>query len=226
MVAREKKVAPTSRSGRGEAAREALVKAALALFAERGFAATSTRQIAARAGVNISLISYHFGGKEGLRRACAAAIVERMRRVAAPALSAAQADLTPKAAEQSLKVAVGSMVDFLLSGEEARPFVDFILREMSDPGPAFEVLYEELFCPIHMAVCRIWGTATGSDPESAETRIAVFAAIGQVVYFRLARPLIRRRLDWRSFGAAEVRAILDIILANFEAQLRAARIAA
>jgi len=212
-----------SRSPRGAAARDALVGAALGLFAERGFSATSTRQIAAKAGVNISLISYHFGGKDGLRRACAAAIVERMRQVAAPALAAAQADLTPQAAERSLKAAIGSMVNFLLSGDEARPFVDFILREMSDPGPAFEVLYESLFFPIHKAVCRIWGVATGADPESPQTRIAVFAAVGQVVYFRLARPLVRRRLGWEKIGAGEIRAILDVILANFEAQLRVAR---
>ena len=35
-------------------------------FGEKGFAATSIREIAALAGSNIASISYHFGGKEGL----------------------------------------------------------------------------------------------------------------------------------------------------------------
>jgi TetR/AcrR family transcriptional regulator, regulator of cefoperazone and chloramphenicol sensitivity len=47
-------------------ARERLLMAALKLFAERGFAQASTRDIAAKAGVNIGLISYYFGDKQGL----------------------------------------------------------------------------------------------------------------------------------------------------------------
>lgn len=36
------------------------------LFAELGFDATSTRLIAKNAGVNIAMLNYYFGGKEGL----------------------------------------------------------------------------------------------------------------------------------------------------------------
>jgi TetR/AcrR family transcriptional regulator, regulator of cefoperazone and chloramphenicol sensitivity len=44
-------------------------EAALVLFAEDGFAATSLRAIAASAGVSPGLIVHHFGSKAGLRRA-------------------------------------------------------------------------------------------------------------------------------------------------------------
>jgi TetR/AcrR family transcriptional regulator, regulator of cefoperazone and chloramphenicol sensitivity len=50
-------------------ARERLVQAALGLFAQKGFANTSTREIALAAGVNIAAISYYFGDKAGLYRA-------------------------------------------------------------------------------------------------------------------------------------------------------------
>ena len=53
----------------GLASRERLLSEALRLFAEQGFAKTSTRAIAQAAGVNISAISYYFGDKEGLYRA-------------------------------------------------------------------------------------------------------------------------------------------------------------
>ena len=53
----------------GELARTRLLDASMRLFAERGFAKTSTREIATRAGVNISAISYYFGDKAGLYRA-------------------------------------------------------------------------------------------------------------------------------------------------------------
>jgi TetR/AcrR family transcriptional regulator len=49
--------------------RAALLKAAEELFASRGFEGTSVKDICEKAGVNVSLISYHFEGKEGLYRA-------------------------------------------------------------------------------------------------------------------------------------------------------------
>ena len=54
-------------------------------FADKGYAATSVREIAALAGTNVASISYHFGGKEGLRAACSEHIVELMGGVLAAA---------------------------------------------------------------------------------------------------------------------------------------------
>jgi AcrR family transcriptional regulator len=48
------------------ATRQALVAAGAALFGEAGYDAVSVEDVAARAGVNKALISYHFGGKRGL----------------------------------------------------------------------------------------------------------------------------------------------------------------
>ena len=53
----------------GFEARNRLLDAALTLFAEKGFAKTSTREIALAAQVNIASISYYFGDKAGLYRA-------------------------------------------------------------------------------------------------------------------------------------------------------------
>lgn len=48
--------------------KEAVISAAAALFAEKGPAATSIREIAAAAGVNHGLLHRHFGGKAELVR--------------------------------------------------------------------------------------------------------------------------------------------------------------
>lgn len=50
--------------------REKLIAAAIRLFAQQGFDGTSVKELAEAAGVNVSLVSYHFGGKEGLLRTC------------------------------------------------------------------------------------------------------------------------------------------------------------
>lgn len=49
--------------------RELILEAAEELFAENGFDATSVRELASKAGVNIAMISYYFGSKEKLLEA-------------------------------------------------------------------------------------------------------------------------------------------------------------
>jgi AcrR family transcriptional regulator len=66
-----------------ESSREALLRAATALFAERGPAAVSTREIAAAAGVNNGLIHRHFTTKDTLLR-------EALARLAADIAAAEQ----------------------------------------------------------------------------------------------------------------------------------------
>lgn len=69
-----------------ERTRQALLDAALAEFAEKGRAGARTSEIAARAGVNKQLISYHFGGKDGLYQALAQRWLEREQEFADPGL--------------------------------------------------------------------------------------------------------------------------------------------
>jgi AcrR family transcriptional regulator len=64
-------MAATRTSRRGEATRERIVKAAVDTFAEKGFQAASTRDIAERAGTDQGLLTYHFPSKDALWRAAA-----------------------------------------------------------------------------------------------------------------------------------------------------------
>jgi len=52
-----------------EATKKALIAAAVAVFAERGFDGATTKEVATRAGVNEGLIQRYFGGKAGLLQA-------------------------------------------------------------------------------------------------------------------------------------------------------------
>jgi AcrR family transcriptional regulator len=61
------------RAIRGQATRDRIVDAAREVLIEQGHAGTSTRAVADRAGVRLSLVHYHFGGRQGL-------LVEVLRR--------------------------------------------------------------------------------------------------------------------------------------------------
>jgi TetR/AcrR family transcriptional regulator len=49
--------------------KDILLETATRLFAEKGYHGVSIRELSSAAGVNVSLISYHFGGKENLYNA-------------------------------------------------------------------------------------------------------------------------------------------------------------
>ncbi len=200
--------------------RTSLIQAALRLFGRDGFAAASTRSIAAEAGTNISSIAYHFGGKDGLRLACADFVASRIGRIAR-VLPGDPAQITPAAARHILRRLLRRIVLFL-TAPVAEPVVAFLLRELTQPNsPIPERLYRTLIESRHRTLCHIWSMATGKPAESDDVKLAVFSIVGQATYFRLAAPIVQRRMDWNGYPPAATRAIARRLLFNLDAIMEA-----
>ncbi len=200
---------------------------ALRLFGTQGFDGTSTREIAAAAKANIGSIAYHFGGKDGLRMAAADYIVETMEQVARPVLGAIDqslaAGMTPEMAEKQIMAVVERMVFFIVARPEAGEIVQFILRELAVPTPALDRIYSGLFEPIHTRLCRIWEQATGEPAESDDTKLTTFTMIGQVIYFRIGRLAVVRRMGWGEIGPGEAAQIIEAVKSNVNAIIASRR---
>src|SRR4051812_11592053 len=67
MPSRRKPTVRASEKGDSASAREQILSAAEILFAQKGFKATTLKDVSAASGVNSALVSYYFGNKEGLR---------------------------------------------------------------------------------------------------------------------------------------------------------------
>ena len=78
-----------------EVTRTTLIESAIRLFAERGYDAVSTRDIADLAAANIGSIAYHFGGKPGLRLACAEHVIANISATVGPAFHRPLPPLSP-----------------------------------------------------------------------------------------------------------------------------------
>lgn len=208
-----------------EQTRLALVRAALTLFGRHGYDATTTREIAAAARANIGSIAYHFGGKDGLHAACAQHIVETIRGVAGEALEVPEVapDISPEQAGMILEGALSRMVSFIVARPEGGEIVQFILRELNRPTSALNTIYFGVFEPVHKRLCVIWSAATGEAPDSQRTMLTVFTLLGQVVYFRIGREAVSRRMGWKAIGPTEADAIMDVARANLRAILAARR---
>jgi len=216
---------PTRDTGSSrERTRAALIETGLRLFGQYGFDATSTRMIAAEAKANIGSIAYHFGGKEGLRDACAQHIVGMVQGVATPLLAAAATAAKDRdAATALLHRVLDRMIRFIVADPQAGLVVQFVLREMTLPTPALDIVYAGVFEPVHRTLCELWAGATGAEPESEATRIDVFTMIGQVVYFRVGREAVLRRMEWQAIGPDEASAIVAAARRNLDAAIAARR---
>jgi TetR/AcrR family transcriptional regulator, regulator of cefoperazone and chloramphenicol sensitivity len=203
------------RSG-ADVTRQSLIDAAMRLFGEKGYEAVSTREIADQAAANIGSIAYHFGGKAGLRMACAQTVMERIGAIAAPMLSMPLPVLTAVEAQTMLEGVMENFGRFLVSSPQASVYAAFIIREVMQPGEVVDHMYEAMIGPAHRRLCKLFAITTGLEPETDEVRVAVFSLLGQILYFRVARPIVLKRMEWSSIGRAEA----DLLISSFKKNLK------
>jgi AcrR family transcriptional regulator len=210
--------------------RDALIAAATVEFAARGFDSVSTREIAARAGANQALISYHFGGKEGLYLAVFEAMAAQIGKRIDPFVGAIDAHLeTAPAGRSSRRVRDESLrlllqlldgMASLVADEASAAWGQLIVREQQNPTPAFNVVYERFMGRVLRALTALLHLIRPQTSE-AEARLIVVTCVGQVFAFRTARAGILRHLGWRTIGPDELTAIRRRIRSNVTAMLLA-----
>lgn len=108
--------------------------AAMGLFAERGYADVTVRQIAAAAGVSPALVIHHYGSKEKLR----AVLDERV----AAFVESMLADLAG-VQEEGGTTTVAQLFSDRLDSEPA--MAGYIRRLLCDGGPGGVALFERLY---------------------------------------------------------------------------------
>jgi TetR/AcrR family transcriptional regulator, regulator of cefoperazone and chloramphenicol sensitivity len=146
MAAHELSAADASSARRSSEDRETrarLLDAAAQLFAERGYARVTVRDICKKARANVAAVNYHFGGKDGLYRAVMRHAMETMQ---ATTVAASEAGRGLPAAER-IRAYVSVFADRLLGVHHETWIHQLMLREMSDPTPALDMVAEEVLKP-------------------------------------------------------------------------------
>jgi TetR/AcrR family transcriptional regulator, regulator of cefoperazone and chloramphenicol sensitivity len=205
---------------KGDETRQRILDAALRAFGEASFKAVTTRRIAQASSVSLPTLQYYFGGKEGLYRACAEAIVERYRRnTTGAAAEAAKAlkNCSSEVARGHLKALMGALAGFLVGSTEAQRWAQFVAREMRDPGPAFEILYESLWRPGIEIAARLIARILGSSASDPAARIQALLLISSLLAFQSGRSISLRTMHWSRIGRDEV----AMVLAHLDAQIDA-----
>jgi TetR/AcrR family transcriptional regulator, regulator of cefoperazone and chloramphenicol sensitivity len=209
---------------RGEETRARIIATALRVFGEEGFNKASTRQIATDAGVNPPALQYYFGGKEGLHRACAQFIIDRVMVMVAPALLAAR-EIKGSAQRARAIDALCTLLDAMADGLVAagsESWSRFITRGKADgAGPAMGMLRQNIGMPIMLTVAQLIAVVTDGDPTDAVIRIKAAAILGQLTTFLTNRESTMEALNWPEFTAQRLQLIKTVVREHTRAILDA-----
>jgi len=126
--------APRGSEARARATRDRILDAAEALFAERGFAATSLRQVTARARVNLAAVNYHFGSKEELFQAAVLRRIEPVNRRRIELLEQAEARHDPPQLEAVVRAFIEPVLEVRGDHGEPGPLPRLLARILGEPG--------------------------------------------------------------------------------------------
>lgn len=168
----------------GAQSRERLLLAAMRLFAEQGFANTSTREIALAAGANIASISYYFGDKAGLYRA---AFSEQTPCPPEDLAAFTDPSLSLRAA---LRAFYAALLCQLKQGDLARLCMRLWFREMLEPTGLWSEKIDNGIKPAHAGLMLVLGRHLGlAEPDDDVARLA-FCVVGLAIQLMVTRDVI------------------------------------
>lgn len=168
--------------------RDRLLHAAAEVFAEKGFASTTVREICLRAPANLALINYYFGDKlELYKQVLQKAIHDERPSPVAPAnLSQSIAD-----PETELRRMIAAMLERGLDrSKQSSLRYRLMMQEFSHPSRATGLVAELTLKPVYDRLRDVIGRILGLPPAHTKVRLAAHSVIGQVVHFAHAGPVM------------------------------------
>jgi TetR/AcrR family transcriptional regulator len=161
-------------------ARAKILAAAEELFAARGFAGTTVRDIAQSAGVNPAMIHYYFGNKEGLYRAIIESAASTVRSLLITATSGAET------LEEILTRFVGGYASYIFSHTNLARVLHrellaggAYLKQMMQPTANYMILREALS-----------DAARRREMRKIDIDLAPISLMGMILVFQLIQPVI------------------------------------
>lgn len=192
---------------RGTRTRERLLQEAMRIFADKGFAKASTREICQAAGTNVASIHYYFGDKAGLYRAVL------LRPIEVLTSEFANFDDLALPLDEALRCLMGAFfapVRQAGGDEDAEHGMRLHLREMVEPSAAYKELIAQHVQPHHQRVVALVARhvgAPGADDDALHQ--LAFALLAMVQDYCLSHEFMKVLAPALLDGDVAVRKVLD-----------------
>ena len=177
-----------------------LLKAACAVFAEKGFRDATVAEICEQAGANIAAVNYHFGDNEKLYDA-----VWHLAFELANEAYPVDAHLPEKPdLIDYLYSHASAILHRIFSESETGLFAKLLYHEMASPTLALDQIAQEVLQPQSEFLAAALRTRFGSSVTEAQLRRCMHSIIGQCAFYNFSRPLRERVLGCNTLTEAEI----------------------
>lgn len=177
-------------AGTEENTRDRLLDHAERLFAEKGFAAVSVREITSAADCNLAAVNYHFGGKQNLYLSVfRERWAMRARRINSSFKGALEGSQQP-AFEEVIWAMAKAFLEGPITDAERRIHVQLMQREVSDPGEALTMIVEEVMEPYIQEFTDLIRPHIKEGIKESRLRLTALSIVGVALYFFMARPIV------------------------------------
>jgi AcrR family transcriptional regulator len=204
----------------GVATREFIIETATDLFGQFGYQAVTVRQLTLAAGVNLSAITYHFGGKEELYRTTVETLMERIGGlIGAPvrALRGAveQAGGDRAALLTAAEAFIRDWAQLVLANEDVQRRLPVLAMELVSPSLAFPIIYEHFYRRLYEALGGLIGAVVDLEPGSLALTVRVHGVASLMLGFVASERVFWRALDWEAYSGERVEQLAPHLAAVF-----------
>jgi AcrR family transcriptional regulator len=172
-----------------EDTRDRILSASQKLFADKGFDATSVRDITTEAGCNVASVNYHFGGKDNLYLETFRSMLTVLRDRRLEMIGELMEREPTPSLEEFVETFAVIMIEPLVGDSPGRLFLNLVSREMIAPRLPDGVLLTEFFEPM-MERAAAALAKVGPPLDMASTRMCVMSLVGQLLHALKAHHLL------------------------------------
>jgi AcrR family transcriptional regulator len=163
--------------------RQRLLEAATEIFAEKGFEATTIREICARAQANVALVNYHFGDKMELYSEVLVKAFTPPEGTPKPAL--------PEKPEDGIRMIIRAMLDKVLDqGDQSNLRYRLMLHEYAHPSSATPRVVDLTLRPVYDLLRTLVGQIANLRSDSDQVRMCTHSILGQVIHYARSGPVV------------------------------------
>lgn len=166
-----------------------ILSAAQKLFSDKGFDATSVRDITTEAGCNVASVNYHFGGKDNLYLETFRSMLTVLRDRRLELMDELMARDPSPSLEEFVETYAVIMIEPLVGDSRGRMFLNLVSREMIAPRLPQGVLVEEFFEPM-MGRATAALARVGPPLDEGSARLCVMSMVGQLLHSLRAHHLL------------------------------------
>lgn len=188
------------------------------LFANKGFEGTSIRDICKKAGVNISMISYYFGGKQELYEKIVSNTVENVIKYMKSnmnfeELPASFDFLTKEEKLNLLFKLLDKMIDYFYSENISDSQIMIIYREQMTSGIPVNAEGYKVFK-------RLLASILGKDENDKEIILRTITIVGQVHSARIIKQFSLQMMGQSGYSKEDIQMLKQIIIGQVKAVLK------